>query len=121
MRFVPETFRFVLAGAAAILTVALVSSTADAGDGRYRDKVYADSYGNLVIHSAAGYKRIIVGEGHLAGKLAEYTGSEDADVVYYDEDDGRAYVKRCRRATLLKGRSYMYGLPDGVVPEPACD
>jgi hypothetical protein len=26
-----------------------------------RDRVYADSFGNLVIESAAGYKRILVG------------------------------------------------------------
>jgi len=121
MRFVSETFRFWAAGAAAIVAVTLLSSSADAGDRRYRDKVYADSYGNLVIHSAAGYKRIIVGEGHLAGKLADYTGSDEPDVVYYDETDGRAYVRRCGRPTLLKGRSYMYGLPDGVVPQPSCD
>lgn len=29
---------------------------------RHHDHVYADSFGNLVIESAAGYKRILVGE-----------------------------------------------------------
>ena len=113
--------RHILPATAALAVVAVLSTAATAGDSRYRDKVYADSFGNLVIHSAAGYKRIIVGQGHLAEELRDFTGSGDPDVVYLDEKTGHAYARRCTGgAVLLKGRAYMYGLPDGVVPEPAC-
>lgn len=87
-------------------------------DSRVRDRVYADSFGNLVIHSAAGYKRIVVGEGHLAKELGAYTGSDEPAVIEYQP--GRVVVRDCP-AVLLKGRSYMYGLPDHVVPQPALD
>lgn len=98
--------------------LALLGSLAITGqasaDSRYRDHVYADSFGNLVIYSAAGYKRIVVGEGHLAKQLGAYTSG--SDVAYLDEDGG---ASRDCPAAVLKGRSYMYGLPDGVVPEPS--
>lgn len=97
----------------------LASLPAAANDWRYRDQVYADSFGNLVVHSAAGYKRIIVGQGHLAKELAEFTGSDEPDVVTLDESDDGYYVSRCK-PVLLKGRSYMYGLPDGVIPTLGC-
>ena len=42
---------------------------------RHHDRVYADSFGNLVIDSAAGYKRILVGEGKLAKELSDYTSA----------------------------------------------
>ena len=44
---------------------------------RYRDHVYADSFGNLVIQSPSGYKRIVVGQGHLAKELSSYEGADD--------------------------------------------
>lgn len=98
--------------------VAVFASLAITGqasaDSRYRDHVYADSFGNLVIYSAAGYKRIVVGEGHLAKELGAYTSG--ADVAYVD--DGNGAYRDCP-AAAIKGRSYMYGLPDHVVPEPS--
>jgi hypothetical protein len=85
---------------------------------------HADSFGNLVVQSASGYKRILVGQGHL---LAEYEAEQAAsspDVVYYD-GPARETARRCHyEPGMFKGRSYMYGLPDGVVPSPArrvCD
>ena len=91
---------------------------------RYRDHIYADSFGNLVIQSPSGYKRIIVGQGHLAKKLSSYEGAgqTDADVVYLDDDrDGyRSYGDCYRPPYLFKGRDYMYGLPDGVLPQAPC-
>jgi len=95
----------------------LVAGQASA-DSRYRDQVYADSQGNLIIYSASGYKRIVIGEGHLAKELGAYTSGPD--VVYLDEDNGGRRFRDCP-AALLKGRSYMYGLPDHVVPEPSRD
>ena len=104
-------------GGLAVLWLAGAASA----DGRYHDRVYADSFGNLIIYSAAGYKRIVVGEGHLAKELAGYTGSRGPAVVYLDRPNGvRGYVRDCP-PVLLKGRSYMYGLPEHVVPEPARD
>ena len=51
------------------LTAAMtVFSAADAlAWSRFHDYVYANSFGNLVIQSPNGYKRIVVGQGHLAG------------------------------------------------------
>lgn len=87
-------------------------------DSRFRDRVSADSFGNLVVYSAAGYKRIVVGEGHRAKELAAYTGGPK--IVYFDAPEPAAVYRECP-AVLLKGRSYMYGLPDHVVPQPSLD
>ena len=86
---------------------------------QYHDRIYADSFGNLVVHSRSGYKRIVVGAGHLAKDLADYEQTGDDGVVYLDEeDDAYADARRCwKPAVLLKGRSYMYGLADGELPE----
>ena len=100
------------------LAVAGLAVPAYAG-GSYQDRVYADSFGNLVIHSRSGYKRIVVGQGHLARELADYqqAGGQD-DVVYIDDDDGEVVFRDCwKPAVLLKGRSYMYGLEDGELPD----
>jgi len=104
-----------IGGASALLA----SLPASANDWRYRDQVHADSFGNLIVNSAAGYKRIIVGQGHLAKELAEFTRAGEPEVVTLDEYEGRYYARRCK-PVLLKGRSYMYGLPDGVIPTPRC-
>lgn len=110
--------------AALLLAALAVGLTAPASAGsRHRDRVYADSFGNLVVESAAGYKRIIVGEGKLAKELSDYTsaGQDDADqarVVYGDESGEVADGRDCYRPpVLVKGRSYMYGLSDGEMPE----
>jgi hypothetical protein len=108
-----------LAGAAVIG----VSGKAAAGN-RLHDQVYADSFGNLIVHSPYGYKRIIVGEGSLAKQLQNYTRGGEPAVVYADPqphyDRHGYYFDNCYRPpVLLKGRSYMYGLPDGVIPEPS--
>ncbi|WEX09947.1 hypothetical protein [Chelativorans sp. AA-79] len=84
------------------------------------ERSYVDSFGNLVIHDPSGFKRILVGrgqpvEGHARRKIRE------PKVVYLEEDRGRLYLREranCRYGALLQGRSYMYGLPDGVVPVP---
>lgn len=86
-------------------------------DSRYRDRVSADSFGNLVVYSAAGYKRIVVGEGHRAREVAAYTAPK---VIYFDDPEPTVVYRECP-AVLLKGRSHMYGLPDHVVPQPSLD
>jgi len=86
---------------------------------RHHDRVYADSFGNLVIDSAAGYKRIIVGEGKLAKELSDYTSAGNAgepDVIYENESDNVIRRGCYQPPVFIKGRSYMYGLSDGEMP-----
>ena len=103
--------------AALVLAAAAVGFAAPAMAGsRHHDRVYADSLGNLVIDSAAGYKRILVGEGRLAKQLSDYTGAGQPKVIYENDTDelsGDCY----RPPVFVKGRSYMYGLSDGEMPE----
>ncbi|MBZ9855346.1 hypothetical protein LB566_16185 [Mesorhizobium sp. CA13] len=105
----------------AALTVAVlaVGSAAPAlADGRHQDRVYADSFGNLVIDSAAGYKRILVGEGKLAKQLSDYTSAGQPKVIYENGPDAISGYGDCYRPPVfVKGRSYMYGLSDGEMPE----
>jgi hypothetical protein len=121
MRFISSAVcGAMLAATATALSVADASAWS-----RFHDHIYADSFGNLVIQSPNGYKRIVVGQGHLAGKLKSYEGVRDPDVVYLDEDDesyeGGALYRDCYRPPYRwKGRSYMYGLPDHVVPQAPC-
>ncbi len=141
--------------------VAIVATPAFAGD-----VSYADRQGNLVVESAAGYKRIIVGQGKAAGDLANYLGvarvTPEGDIVAADSQGnvtiqsadgykrilvGRAddldsiaasmgadevvnapprfdsgYAGRSNPVVcappdgVIKGRSYMYGLPQGATP-----
>ena len=107
--------------AAGLLTAGLaipgLAAPAHAGGGGH-DRIYADSFGNLIVHSRTGYKRIVVGQGHLAGELAAYEqgGSGTSDDVVYGNDEAVPY--ECwKPAVLLKGRSYMYGLEDGELPD----
>src|SRR5438045_7008551 len=56
----------------------------------FHDHIYADSFGNLVIQSPNGYKRIIVGQGHLAKSLKKYEGVSNS-AAYVDENRNGAY------------------------------
>lgn len=120
MRLTLGKFRFLpLALAIAAGGLSIPSTSAQE---RQTDRVYADSFGNLVVLSRAGYKRIVVGAGHLAKELSDYQGGQDDDVLYYNEDrygyDDPVLRGDCwRPAILLKGRSYMYGLEDGELPD----
>lgn len=105
---------------AALIVAASVAglATPTLADGRHQDRVYADSFGNLVIDSAAGYKRIIVGEGKLAKQLSDYTSAGQPKVIYQNEADQISGGGDCYRPPVfVKGRSYMYGLSDGEMPE----
>lgn len=102
--------------AAALVAGSVTAATS--ADARTRDHVYADSFGNLVIESAAGYKRILVGEGKLAKELSNYVAAGQPKVEYYEESDDRLEQRNCYRPPVfVKGRSYMYGLSDGEMPE----
>ncbi|AMS39938.1 hypothetical protein N7E70_004775 [Aminobacter sp. NyZ550] len=101
---------------ASFMLAAGVALTSPAAAGGSHDRVYADSFGNLIVESTTGYKRIIVGEGASARKLAAYTGSTGPKVVYLD---GPSAQRHCYRPPmLLKGRSYMYGFSEGEIPQP---
>jgi hypothetical protein len=111
------------AGALALgLGLALLTEPAQAGSfggTSAGERVYDDSYGNLVIISPSGYKRIVVGMGHLAAELERDRAPE---VVYLDRHGGIGI--RCHTPPVLwKGRSYMYGLAEGEIPTPprVCD
>jgi hypothetical protein len=92
-----------------------IAGPADAG-GRMKERVYDDSFGNLIIISPAGYKRIVVGMGHIA---AEYQAAQRPEIVYGEGHDRPAYTRHCHQPPVLwKGRGYMYGLADGEIPTP---
>ena len=57
-----------------VASLAMMAGLASADD-LVHDAVYADSFGNLVVQSPYGYKRIIVGEGYRARQLMGYTQS----------------------------------------------
>jgi hypothetical protein len=117
--------------AAGAVLIAAAMSLTFAGDALawsgFHDHIYADSFGNLVIQSPNGYKRIIVGQGHLAKGLKKYEGVSGS-AAYVDENRNGAYDSYgypesgdCYRPPhLWKGRSYMYGLPDGEIPQAPC-
>ncbi|MET3661592.1 hypothetical protein [Aquamicrobium ahrensii] len=90
-----------------------------AAAGQQGDHVYADSFGNLVVDSAAGYKRIVVGQGHTVRQAAAYMASNTPKVIYLDRaEENAARAADCYRPPVfVKGRSYMYGLSDGEMPE----
>ena len=103
--------------ARAALVLSGLAFAGSAAAGGYHDRVHADSFGNLIIYSPSGYKRIVIGQGHLAGELADYTRGGAADVVYFEPAPDDRAARRCRSpGVLLHGRSYMYGLPDNMVP-----
>ena len=58
--------------AALMVAASVVGLAAPALAGaRHLERVYADSLGNLVIDSAAGYNLILVGEGNLSKQLCD--------------------------------------------------
>lgn len=100
--------------AAFAATAALVLPAAADTGGRLHDIVYADNFGNLIVHTPGGYKRIVVGQGHLAKQLSDYMGtSSSPSVVTLDDGERDCY----RPPVFVKGRSYMYGLADGEMPQ----
>lgn len=87
-------------------------------DALTRDRVHADSFGNLVIYSAAGYKRIIVGQGHAAEGYNATGSYYEPEVIRLEEERPARSTLRCYRPPhVWHGRGHMYGLPEGVVPQ----
>lgn len=111
MRVKPSELGFLLLAAG--LGLAIFSGAAVAG-GMSSDRVYADHFGNLVVHSRSGYKSITIGQGYRAAELAE---TRQAPKIVYVEEDAPVPYECWKPAVLLKGRSYMYGLEDGELPD----
>lgn len=115
-----KTTRRIALAVSCALAAGLVAGPAAAGTGPFgRDRVHADSFGNLVIMSPAGYKRILVGKGYAADAY-HATGS------YYEPEHDVPPPRRegaradCEYAPLAaKGRSYMYGQPEDFVFSPS--
>lgn len=110
-----RTIRALAAAAAATMLTLTVAGGPAAATEDGRDRVHADSFGNLVILSQAGYKRIIVGMGHVA-EAYQLTGS------YYEPEvielERPREARRCVRPPhVWHGRGHMYGLDAGVVPQ----
>lgn len=116
------------------LPLAFAATSATAG-ARVADRTYTDSFGNLVIVSPAGYKRIIVGGGASSPREVTRPRQERIDgVIYFDRPDEATkpkvyrghssrtsgyrvprYSYRCvRGAMVVRGRSYMYGIGNAM-------
>ena len=112
MRSVKRKFSSALACTAMLSGLLLATTGAEAG--RIGERSYSDSFGNLVIISPSGYKRIVVGQ----GDLAETSVSGAPDVIYFDEPVYSTSQHRFPEASyrcsggaaVYRGRSYMYGL-----------
>ena len=100
-------------GLAAMAAAALLAAGPAFASEWTGERVHADSFGNLVINSPAGYKRILVGMGHVA-RAYQVTGSYyEPEVVEYE-----APARHCTRPPYRwQGRSHMYGLDKGEVPQ----
>lgn len=94
--------------------VALTAGIAHATPG---ETAYPDSFGNLVIQSASGHKRVIIGMGYVAADAGTHQSGEP-QVLKFDDQPASASawrdvkpVYRCKGgATVVRGRGYMYGL-----------
>jgi hypothetical protein len=107
-------YRTGLAAIAAALVLSL--SPASAG-GWLKERVYDDSFGNLIIISPSGYKRIVVGMGHIAVEMEAERRREAA--AYQPRGRHHGGYDRCHRPPVLwKGRGHMYGLAEGEIPQP---
>lgn len=101
----------IITAAAAAAAVAFSIGAAEAG--RVKERIYDDSFGNLIILSPSGYKRIVVGMGHIAVEM------EAEERARHTGGHGEAYHRHCEyRPVLWKGREQMWGLADGEVPTP---
>jgi hypothetical protein len=96
--------------------VALTGLVAFAAPAAAGDHIYADSFGNLIVDSAAGYKRIVVGQGHLARKAAQFSRSHEPGMIYPNAEPSLAMQDCFQGPVLIKGRSYMYGFDQGEIP-----
>lgn len=67
------------------------------------DFSYADEHGNLIVESDAGYKRILVGQGHNAERLAAYLGAGRGEAALLSGGD-RAFADS-QGNLIVRGRA----------------
>jgi hypothetical protein len=101
-----------------ILSIGLAAfATAAFADNRIRDLTYADTFGNIIIDSASGYKRIVVGQGRIARRLAEGPRKSEPKIAQSEPGAPMPGEPYCYAPpVLVKGRSYMYGFSEGILP-----
>jgi hypothetical protein len=86
----------------AIMTAALSSGAAFASSDTEIRSVTADGYGNAIIRTTGGAKIIAVGQG------------ADLPQVFADAEADAKAGKTCKLyGTVVRGRSYMYGVGEG--------
>lgn len=111
--------RMKLLALALAATAAMTSLPATAEEARGR--IEADAFGNLIIIGASGYKRILVGQaGAIENRQPDLLLRVPAGphvIGYHTQQERPASVRCWRPPHIWKGRSYMYGLPDGVIPQ----
>ncbi|MBS3647878.1 hypothetical protein KEU06_04450 [Pseudaminobacter sp. 19-2017] len=99
---------------ASFIGALLAAAALSPASAQSRDYVYADTFGNLIIESAAGYKRILVGRAEDAERAFGHMPDRGADPA---PGASMAPPADCfRPAFLVKGRGYMYGFDQGVIP-----
>lgn len=123
----------VLAAALALTALSPAAISADMKQKFEGHYIYADNKGNLVVVKPGSYKQILVGQGKLADsiKKAMETPEPASDegkkptVIYLNANQGQdeqyqqidASVGECiGGATVIHGRSFMYGVPRNVTP-----
>ena len=103
-----------------VVLAGLLFASAGARAGMPGEISYSDSFGNLVIVSPSGYKRVVVGQGDLAP--AGVSGLPD--VIYHErpvrptsQHRFPEAASRCSGgAAVFRGRGFMYGLSRDEVP-----
>ena len=84
-----------------------------------QDYAYADSFGNLVILSSTGYKRVLVGRGRDAERVNKFLDRgqpRETDGLVVPRKLYFGYADCYRPGVFVQGRSYMYGLSNGEMP-----
>ena len=99
----------------AVMLAFALAAPAAAG-GLYREHAYADSFGNLVVYAPSGYKRIVVGKGYLADRVASAAGEEGPDVVRLHRTPGAVRT----RGTVARDFASVRGI-EGLLNLESCE
>lgn len=97
------------------LRIALTGIALASGPALANERVHADAFGNLVIQSEAGYKRILVGKGDLAKEMAEALDANQPQIVVLGHSAFAVSGRPCK-PLIHHGRSAMWGLDRGQAP-----
>jgi hypothetical protein len=132
-KFVFPVAARVLGAALAITALSPAAISADMKQKFEGHYVYADNKGNLIVVKPGSYKQILVGQGKLADSIKNAMGTPEPatdkgrqpTVIYLNASQNEneqyrqidASVGECQGgATIIHGRSFMYGIPRNVTP-----